>query len=296
LALKSYTKLHQSITSGVNPSRKYVRIECGGFCGGWGDRLKGMLNAIALGLLLDRAFIVDLMQAGLPLSEIYQPSPVKWNARLFGSKKLSIRCIDGHCGCLIDALKLTTEPNFLDQYDGIELISNQDCSGALMNINMFAEKRKQLGIDSNPAWRGQLMDEYFKPTPALETLMHKFFINGKWPEYAIHVRTGLIPGDPQRFTGRLDAWINSYVSCLEMLKPNVTDAPVFIAVDNQQALDQLVSKVTFNHWKALTATGIGQLGHVERYQAGGNLALRMHAEFEVLRRVDTCLQDRQGSP
>ena len=308
LALENYELIHQNITQHKQPI-KIVRMSCGDFCGGWGDRLKGIFNVIALGLLLDRAFIVQLRNADMELAQLYQSQPINWNYEPKAAlKTLNIRCIDTTCACVTQQLGLPKgSTDFLQQFDEIVLVTNQDCSGYLFRESIFSERRKYYNIDQEPTWRGIVYSRYFQPTPLLSENIHKIIkqnhqdknlsLNDNYfPKFGLHVRTGLIQGDPQRFTGELNALLQSYVDCLQKTQQQsgIIEKIAFIAVDNPSVLNDLTARVKNIGFQVLDGNEVGELGHVERFASVRNLAVRMHAEFEILRHVKYLLTGQSG--
>ena len=61
-------------------SLRYLVYKCDG-CGGWADRLKGILSAYALALILRREFVIDSKHP-CELSKLIEPNIVDWNQPL----------------------------------------------------------------------------------------------------------------------------------------------------------------------------------------------------------------------
>jgi hypothetical protein len=62
---------------------KYVVYQCTHsiFCGGWADRLKGMIGAYVWSLLSNRTFLIDAHK-GCPLTNIYDTNQIDWHENL----------------------------------------------------------------------------------------------------------------------------------------------------------------------------------------------------------------------
>ena len=67
-------------TKECSKSRKFIVYRCYGGCGGFADRIKGMLNAYLWSLVTDRCLVLDLSHP-CPnfLAHLLVPNKVKWN-------------------------------------------------------------------------------------------------------------------------------------------------------------------------------------------------------------------------
>ncbi|RNA37766.1 hypothetical protein BpHYR1_023949 [Brachionus plicatilis] len=62
-------------------SNKFIQFECtisGQFCGGWGDRLKGILSTYAISMIIDREFTIK-MTRDCDLRRILEPNEINWD-------------------------------------------------------------------------------------------------------------------------------------------------------------------------------------------------------------------------
>jgi hypothetical protein len=62
-------------------NKKFIHYECKNTCGGWADRVKGILSAYAWALLTNRTFVLDI-QHPCPLELVLEPNEVDWRANL----------------------------------------------------------------------------------------------------------------------------------------------------------------------------------------------------------------------
>jgi len=80
LIVAFHFKLNKS--SNINIKKKYVILECiednGWLCGGWADRLKGIMSAYAWSLIADRQLIIHINKP-CQLTYFYQPNQIDWN-------------------------------------------------------------------------------------------------------------------------------------------------------------------------------------------------------------------------
>ncbi|RNA11346.1 hypothetical protein BpHYR1_006320 [Brachionus plicatilis] len=62
-------------------SNKFIQFECtrsGELCGGWGDRLKGILSTYAISMIIDRKFTIK-MTRDCDLRRILEPNEINWD-------------------------------------------------------------------------------------------------------------------------------------------------------------------------------------------------------------------------
>lgn len=65
--------------------QKYIMYECGKICGGWADRLKGIMTTYALSLLTNRTFLIK-MNKPCQLEKYLQPNEINWSAKISRNK------------------------------------------------------------------------------------------------------------------------------------------------------------------------------------------------------------------
>ena len=58
---------------------QYLVYECKFHCGGWADRLKGIMSVYALSLLTNRRFLIDI-RTPCNFSQLFMPNTVEWRA------------------------------------------------------------------------------------------------------------------------------------------------------------------------------------------------------------------------
>lgn len=157
---------------------KYIQFECiyHDKCGGWGDRLKGMLSTYALALLTNRTFLIKIT-VPFVLGLILEPNQVTWDkeinpylaqSRAFSSKLFKIDWNEQFSNDLknIDLLKYNSDVNLLR------------INGGLMFVNSFSKNRylteriKNLGYEPDKFNFYNLMhpwyEKLFKLNPMLE--------------------------------------------------------------------------------------------------------------------------------
>lgn len=72
--------------------KKYVIYECTNdeICGGWADRLKGIMSAYAWSLITNREFLINI-QKPCDLTELLQPNQIDWKLNLTNILKIKSR-------------------------------------------------------------------------------------------------------------------------------------------------------------------------------------------------------------
>jgi hypothetical protein len=121
----STTRISKTIFFSKNESdKKYLVYECTNenICGGWGDRLKGIMSAYAISLLTDRYFLINHVKPCL-LTHYFEPS----------------------------IYFLNTTINY-DQASKLWFISNEDYRKSLSFINAFNLTSKYISIKNNLEW------------------------------------------------------------------------------------------------------------------------------------------------
>ncbi|RNA02078.1 hypothetical protein BpHYR1_038632 [Brachionus plicatilis] len=81
---------------GLKNQTKFIQYECtkpSEICGGWGDRLKGILSTYAISMILDRKFTIK-MTRNCDLKKIMEPNEINWDyeqvPQKIGSKEINI--------------------------------------------------------------------------------------------------------------------------------------------------------------------------------------------------------------
>lgn len=306
--LNDYDKQHGLMVAGSIPP-KYFQFVCvsGRGCGGWGDRLKGIYNIIALGFMLDRAFLITNIESNEEMWKYLNVSSVAWNfsppSKVAGKKAYGGNTMNSPCSALLNNilhlhLPVDSFEAHLEDYYLLSFRTNVDCTQEI--FERFPNKTSQYKINLFQ-WKALVYQRYFKPTQLLEkaiidTLEVKSLseaYDSRVPTIGIHVRTGQGQNDyTPRFKGSNQELISRYITCTNQL---ITQLPtttkivtIFVAADIEDAVTMYLNKmnVTSTHMrqvKLITAKNVGLVGHIERFASPTNQLLRMHVEFEILR-------------
>ena len=78
----------------LNDPNKWLIYECKNHCGGWADRLKGIMSVYALSLLTQRHFLIDITTP-CNFSQLFVPNLVDWSIRSSSPNRIShINCMN----------------------------------------------------------------------------------------------------------------------------------------------------------------------------------------------------------
>ena len=156
------------------PSKKYLRYECDGSgCGGWADRLKGILSSYAFALLTDRQFSLKMTQP-CNLDQIFLPNKIDYRETAINlineTNHVYLHLIDQN-----EFREKANEINLLDLHKDKEVIhikTNNILINKFSENKYLKEKINQLGFKPDefkfrllfPKWYHDL----FKWTPKLK--------------------------------------------------------------------------------------------------------------------------------
>jgi hypothetical protein len=87
---------------------KYVVFYCDGWCGGWADRMDGIMGAMALALIQNRTFLIEITQPRL-INHALKSNIIKWDVPIINSNKLSV-----HVMSVIDNFAIRKDLSTLD--------------------------------------------------------------------------------------------------------------------------------------------------------------------------------------
>lgn len=289
-----------------NP-RKTMIYSCQSFCGGWGDRLRGILSAYVLALLSDRHFMID-MNYPCPISNVLEPNFVNWTYISFGSSnrtRLTINTMRSYETAYRDQIARTiSSENFTQvwsSYDDIYLSTNSDyMRPALNNVYMTNKTRELFGSLSISQITMQNMfplfyELLFKPANAvqkrvdlvLSSSLHRQLI-------CFHIRIGKNPTNPydHAFTKR----VNTTEAMIDFTDKNFIPknaSLVFVTSDSGQAISDVL-----RHYSNSSMTVVGPILHIDRFDRRSSTVcegfLKVLADFYVLGECQISLVSKSG--
>ena len=297
--LDSYEQFHALVLSGKSPRRdKFIQFVCnpGDICGGWGDRVKGIMNVAALAMVTRRAFLVREFSVNVPLTRYYKPSPIQWDYQPPGIASHTALCIDQACSCLDRAMGLQNKDstfNWLDRQQLLIIHSNGQCYQHIPTISQLSNEVNRIHLVGN--WQQRIYERYFKVTSEVTNAMtivtglgEGEMIKTNVPIIGIHVRSGLGKNDPTvRYSVPLETLLSSYMNCFDQLTRqfHVKASQVIVAADVDSVYQDLAKRVASRGFTVIATSKLGDIGHIARDKAHSiGFVTRMHAEFELLRR------------
>ena len=298
-AMERYIQMHADSLRGVVQPRYLIWV-CRGYCPGWGDRVRGMLTVMTLGVLTNRTVLFSMDGKDMPLTDIYQADPIDWNRNVDEGGMIQMDCLHASnpCACLQDNGIISA----LREEKGIVVNTNGWCWDHFASHPDLASERERLGIDGTRFWRSILFKKFLPPTLKLtESLSH--YLPKSGPSRAVHIRTGVISSENgPRFPAEKDQHIENVLHCLnESLSalPEKAEVPTFLAVDNENIIPFLLVKSEdyFGTRKVefITGEALGTIEHVTFHTGPfDQFAWRMHVEWEILRRVDGLVVANSG--
>ena len=225
---------------------KYIIYQCREFCGGWGDRMRGILSVYALSLLLNREFRI-LMNYPCPITDLLQSNDIKWDSTIEEKDKMSnfeINTIDDR-NKFSQNISILDPDTFLNNYEIITIANNVDWTYSMTGNKLLKEKIKNLGFNTQKFRLKNLIFEWyhklFRLKPSLQEKYDQFLTKVKSQNntklLCVQIRTGGIRSNHKR-----DKLFNSYESTKKFWKfinknflndSKIDNFKLFITTDNE---------------------------------------------------------------
>jgi len=241
----STTRISRNIYSSKNESdKKYVVYECTNeiLCGGWGDRLKGIMSAYAISLLTDRYLLIYHVKPCL-LNHFFEPSIYFINKTINydqASKKWYLNNEDFR-----KSLSYLNAFNLTSKY--ITIRNNLEWIEPLSKNEIYKEKIKELGY-TEKNFKIQFLfknwySEIFKLNKRLNEKYLKFLKKAKPRNktklICAQVRIGDAGGTQFMKRGNLKIYWN-YMRT-NFIK-NLTDYRIFLTTDTQDIVSEAIKE------------------------------------------------------
>jgi hypothetical protein len=241
----STTRISRNIFSSKNESdKKYVVYECTNeiLCGGWGDRLKGIMSAYALSLLTDRYLLIYHVKPCL-LNHFFEPSIYFINKTINydqASKKWYLNNEDFR-----KSLSYLNAFNLTSKY--ITIRNNLEWIEPLSKNEIYKEKIKELGYTERN-FKIQFLfknwySEIFKLNKRLNEKYLKFLKKAKPSNktklICAQVRIGDAGGTQFMKRGNLQIYWNYMRN--NFIK-NLTDYRIFLTTDTQDIVSEAIKE------------------------------------------------------
>jgi hypothetical protein len=233
LLLQKYVKLHGDIVAGVKPPR-FIVFYCppvpGAYCGGFTDRLRGLVFVIALGILMDRAVLIDWkfpLDVGStffrlsPLDYSYPPSVL----RQAGGRDSVVEWEDyNKFNSIVTNLEKLGVPEEVRSHKVIRMRTNLFGLAPLFRNPSFKQKLVDHGITDTDMAFGYLVRNLLVPPPEVAAAVNSALaLAGPRTLVVLQLRLGRY--DDRAMTRRTDTPIEPYtvpsverhMSCLKTL-------------------------------------------------------------------------------
>lgn len=187
-------KMEQNFTK---TKLRYLVYECKFRCGGWADRLKGIMSVYALSLLTNSRFIIDI-RTPCNFSRLFESNEIEWRAPVglnLNRKRIYKDCLnDFEPKCIEEFLNGKLTSNKI-----LTIKTNQEWLTWFSKNIFFQSKILNLGFNSTEHFQfHQIFHRFykrlFKLAPALDTkyksVLAKSKINNQTQIYCAQIRIG----------------------------------------------------------------------------------------------------------
>jgi len=289
-------------------SDKTMIYSCQSFCGGWGDRLRGILSVYILALLTNRHFMID-MNYPCDILKVIQPNIVNWtyvkSNQSNNRTRLNINTMPSWQKAIrneiANRIKSQDFVQIWSSYDDIFISTNSDyMTSALRNIFVSNQTRKLLGqLPLSQATMQTLFAFLFELlfTPSisvrnrvdtiLATSRHRHLI-------CLHIRIGKNPANPwdYAFKGRENT-TETMLDFTDNYLSNKSSPLVFVTSDSGHDIANVL-----HHYPNSSMTIVGPILHIDRFDRRSSTIcdgfIKVLADFYVLGECQTSLLSNSG--
>jgi hypothetical protein len=288
-------------------SDKTMIYSCQSFCGGWGDRLRGILSAYILSLLTNRRFMID-MNYPCDILKVIQPNFVNWTyikPKSQNRTRLTINTMRSwqvaHRTEISNTVAKTYFPDVWSSYDDIFISTNSDYMRlAFQNPYMLNKTRDLLGkIPASQATMQALFpflfEILFKPSiPVRNRVDTILAVSHDRHLICLHIRIGKNPNNPfdHAFTARWNT-TQAMLAFTDNYLKNKSSAIVFVAADSGQAVSDVL-----HHYPNSAMTIVGPILHIDRFDKRSSTVcdgfIKVMSDFYLLGECQTSLLSNSG--
>jgi len=308
--IRLYNKYNSSFNltafKGNHLAEKTMIYSCQSFCGGWGDRLRGIMSVYILALLTNRRFMID-MNYPCSISKVLEPNFVNWTyikpknnrTRLtINTMRSWQKAIQSEAANTIKSKDLI---KFWSSYDDIYISTNGDYMIlALRNGHMINRTRHLFGRTPSSQTTMQILfpllyEFLFKPSiqvrkrvdTILSASLNRHLI-------CLHIRIGKNPTNPfdHAFTARVNT-TQAMLTFIDNYLLNKSSSLVFITSDSGQAVSDVL-----HHYPNSSMTIVGPILHIDRFDRRSSTVcdgfVKVLADFYMLGECQTSLLSNSG--
>ena len=266
--------LFQFLIRGYRNSTTNVIYKCKSYCGGLGDRLRGITTSYIIALLSGRNFIIDMTHP-CEMAKILKPHLYDWTLRLphhdKNRSKMVINAIDN----MAEMIPLFMGSNFVKKwlpFDDIEIFTNLNLVATVfMNPSLQDNELVQMVssvMSPNEVHLNSffpiIFEILFQPTVEILKVIDpvlSMITNSRKPVICLHIRVGKNPTNPNDadFSDRKNI-IDDMISFISNYTMNMRNRTWIMAMsDSQTAVDTVLRKFPNNSF-----TAPGPILHIDR--------------------------------
>ncbi|CAF1634371.1 unnamed protein product [Adineta steineri] len=289
-------------------AEKAMIYSCKSFCGGWGDRLRGITSVYILALLTHRRFMID-MNYPCQIAQALEPNLVNWtyiqHTSLKNRTRLLINTVPSWPATARTIMANTVKSeDFVKQwsaYDEVWISTNSDyMTSALHNPYLSSRTRTLLGRFPRTQVKMQtlfalLFEFLFKPTLPVQIRVNSILAAAYHHHLiCLHIRIGKNPTNPldYAFTTRGNT-TQHMLNFLDMYLLNYSSPFFFVTSDSGQAISDVL-----HHFPNSSMTIAGPILHIDRFDRKSSTIcdgfIKAIADFYVLGECQTSLLSRSG--
>ena len=160
IEFKTISTRSENIFERLNTQTKYIQYECKTRCGGWSDRLDGIMSALALALIQNRNFLITITQPCL-INNLLESNLIKWDAQMTRNTSRSYELHSVDDLKMISKMKTLNLKTYLNEYDLITIRNNQNWLKSFSINPTISHSINQLGYSQSEFRTHFLMREWY---------------------------------------------------------------------------------------------------------------------------------------
>lgn len=287
-------------------SERSLIFSCHWSCGGFGDRLRGIVSAYFLSLITGRRFLLSMTNP-CNITRFLLPNRYDWSRpmRWKTSNRSSLKVAVLDRNDLIPVFRATPFHLNWSRYDQIEFSSNMDILTPLFaNPWLNSSDIIRLILDEVPFAEAHLNTLFpllyeflFRPTDEVTRVIDRLFVHldpEENPLVCLHARVGKNPSNPK--DGAMADTKNIQEELLkfaiEWLNVTKSKPVLYIASDSSELVGKILEQFPFRSF-----TAPGPILHIDRWSADDDLCagfLKVIVEFYLLGECRTSLISNSG--
>ncbi|CAF4668055.1 unnamed protein product [Rotaria sp. Silwood1] len=294
-------------SSNKSPSITYL---CREWCGGWGDRLRGITSTFILAILSRRRFYID-MPYPCEVTKFLKPNLYDWKPIKYESYRKQLYIETTRNNQLAQAIyKKISSTNFItewSQYDDIYITTNGDYITPALANKHIQNLVSLLNLSYNESSQARLFpllyELLFLPTKQVMNLVDQLLIklndekSFKKQLICLHIRVGK---NPSMATDKQLIYRDTIVEdILQFVDKNLTinkNSMIFITSDSMNINQYILNK--YNTSQSMSIPG--PIIHIDRLSSSYSSNeqcqgfLKVISDFYVLGECDTLIMARSG--